>query len=66
MVSEYLSEYYYMNRYNWYFFIHWCLLVFIVDFDPMTNKVLIIMLITDPLRKAELAYLVFCSCFYSE
>ena len=48
-----------------------CLLVGIVsihtlDFDPMINKALIIMLKTDPLRIAELSYLMHCSCFYSE
>ena len=46
--------------------ISWYLLAFILDFDPMINKALIIMLITDPLRTAELSYVVHCSCFYSE
>ena len=38
--------------------ISWYLLAFILDFDPIINKALIIMLITDPLRTAEL------SCLY--
>ena len=46
--------------------INWYLLAFILDSDPMRNKALIIMLITDPLRIAELSDLVYCSCFYSE
>ena len=46
--------------------ISWYLLVFILDFDPMINKALIVMVITDPLRITELTYLVSCSCFYSE
>ena len=46
--------------------ISWHMLAFILDLDPMINKALIIMLITDPLRIAELSYLVYCSCFYSE
>ena len=70
LVSEYPSEYYYMNRFNWCFlffiFVSCYLLAFILDFDPMINKALIIMLITDPLRIAELSYLVYCSCFYLE
>ena len=46
--------------------ISWYLLALIIDFDPMINKALIIMLTTDPLRIAELSYLVYCSYFYSE
>ena len=33
--------------------------------ESTINKVLIIMIITDPLRIAGLSYLVCCSCFYS-
>ena len=71
LVPEYSSEYYYMNRFNWcflffVFFVSWYLLAFIPESDPMINKALIVMLITDPLRTAELFYLVYCSCFYLE
>ena len=68
LMSEYPSEYYYVNRFNWcfLFFVSWYLLAFILDLDPMINKALIIMLITDPLSIAELSYLLHCSCFYLE
>ena len=33
------------------------MLVFILNFEPTINKALIIMIITDPLRIAELSYL---------
>ena len=69
-VSAYPSEFYYMNRFNWCFlfcfFISRCLLAFILDFDPMINKTLIMILITDPLRTVELSCLVDCSYFYLE
>ena len=46
--------------------ISWYLFAFILDLDPMINKALIIMLITDPLRVGELSYLAYCPYFYSE